>query len=105
MEFWSRTSNREVRPSAPMRRGTARDVVAHMRHAPGEPAWDSIEIVIRHRGAPRNERGIKGARITAPGASFVEVDQETSIPYHRILRIRAGGRLRYERFASSGKTS
>lgn len=88
-----------------MRRGTAKDALARLRHAPGEPAWETLLVVIRHHGAPSDERTIPGARITDLGTSFFEVDRETRIPYHRVRRIMAGGELRYDRSGSSEKTS
>lgn len=88
-----------------MRRGTAKDTLARLRHAPGQPAWASVRVVVRHRGAPADEKHIAGHRITGLGASFIEVDGETSIPYHRILRIEAGGALVYARPDSSAKRS
>lgn len=90
---------------ARVRRGTAKDVLSRLRHGPGEPPWESVRVTLRHRGAPGNERTVDGPRITGLGTSFFEVDGETSIPYHRVQRIEAGGRLRYERPSSSPKSS
>ncbi|HLE47120.1 MAG TPA: RNA repair domain-containing protein [Candidatus Thermoplasmatota archaeon] len=64
-----------------------------------------MRLVIRHRGAPQDEKAVVGSPITDLGASFFEVDAETRIPYHRIQRIYHRGAVVYERVASSEKSS
>lgn len=70
-----------------MRAGTAKDALARLRWKERVDDWNEVEVVIRHRGARRDEKSVTGERITHLGASFFEIDGETSIPYHRILRI------------------
>ncbi len=51
-------------------------------------------VVITHRGAPNDMRIIKGDEIKELGRAFMEVETSggrVEIPYHRILRIDAGG--------------
>ena len=51
-------------------------------------------ITITHRGAPSDMRIIQGNEIKKIGRGFMSVESaegEVEIPYHRILRIEAGG--------------
>lgn len=67
-----------------------------------------LTLVVRHRGAPRDERAIPGASIQeiAAGGVFVEArdaegepidDGRAFIPYHRLLRVEGPEGLLYER--------
>lgn len=84
-----------------MRAGTAKDALLKVRWKDGRPDWSDVTVVIRHNGAPGNQRFIAGSRITATGASFFEVDGETQVPYHRILQIERGADVLYARGISS----
>lgn len=49
-----------------------------------------IKVVIRHRGAPNDEKTIKGDRITKVtkySFYYLEHGEEVCIPAHRILRL------------------
>lgn len=67
----------------------------------GRGALDALEVVIRHRGAPADERVVSGAVITAlsaqgfhvaPSASWLPAESGTPdavfVPWHRVLRVR-----------------
>lgn len=88
-----------------MRRGTAKDALVRHRWSGNASDWVGLRLVIRHRGAPGDELEIDGRRLTHLGPSFFELDGETSIPYHRILRIYASGSLVYDRAASPAMRS
>jgi len=55
----------------------------------------SLSVVVRHRGAPRDQRRISGAEIAEIGptgvliATWDDEDGSVWIPYHRILEIRS----------------
>ncbi|HLE47558.1 MAG TPA: RNA repair domain-containing protein [Candidatus Thermoplasmatota archaeon] len=88
-----------------MRRGTAKDALARLRWKDDVGRWSEVRIIIRHRGAPRDEKPVSGSALTRLGTSFFEVDGETQIPYHRILRIYRGDELVYDRGSPSEKTA
>jgi uncharacterized protein (UPF0248 family) len=88
-----------------MRRGTAKDALAQIRWKEGAADWSGVDVTIRHHGAPRDRKTIVGKRISGLGRSFFEVDGETQIPYHRILRIARDGEVLYDRGASPAGSS
>jgi len=55
----------------------------------------SLSVIVRHRGAPCDERRISGSEISEIGptgvliAAWDDEDGATWIPYHRILEIRS----------------
>lgn len=54
------------------------------------------KVTFLHRGAPNDERTIGGGDIIGLGRGFMRIalpEGEVEIPYHRILRIEAGGRV------------
>lgn len=88
-----------------MRKGTPKDALERLKWKERLEDWSAVRVVIRHRGAPGDEKTIPGDQITGLGTSFFEVDGETQIPYHRILRVHRGSELVYERRASSASKS
>jgi len=88
-----------------MRRGSAKDALEGLKWKDRIDDWSRVEVVIRHRGAPRDRKSIAGERITSLGASFFEVDGETQVPYHRILVVAYRGDVVYERAGSSENIS
>ena len=61
--------------------------------------WDKLEdpdkylITYRHRGAPDDAKRIRASKIVTLGKSYftiqeLEANDETTIPFHRILEIR-----------------
>jgi len=84
-----------------VRVGTAKDVLARLRWKDHVEDWSTVQLTIRHHGAPNDEKLLSGTRITALGTSFFEIDAETQIPYHRILRIERNSEPVYVRAASS----
>lgn len=84
-----------------MRKGTSKDALERLKWKEHLKDWSVVRVVIRHHGAPGDEKTILGNQITRLGTSFFEVDGETEIPYHRILRVHRGPELVYERKASS----
>lgn len=61
---------------------------------------EDAEVTILHRGAPGDKRIIRGGDILELGRGLMRVatpEGEASIPYHRILRIEARGRVLWER--------
>ena len=66
----------------------------------GSEALQSAQVTILHRGAPNDKRVIGGKDILELGRGFMRVvspEGEVEIPYHRILRIEAGGRVLWEK--------
>ena len=55
------------------------------------------ELWYLHRGAPNNTMIISGKDIVRPHHSFMELEDGTMIPYHRILKIFYDGKLVWER--------
>ena len=59
------------------------------------------EVVILHRGAPRDRKSVPGGRITEVKKSYFsyrnEVGEETTIPYHRVLEVRVGRKAVWEK--------
>ncbi len=55
------------------------------------------EIWYLHRGAPNDTMIIPGKDIIALYHSFMELEDGTMIPYHRILKIFYDGKLVWER--------
>ena len=86
-----------------MRTGTAKDALAQLKWKDHVEDWSAVSVTIRHHGAPGDVKRIRGDRITDLMTSFFEVDAETEIPYHRILRIERDGVTVYERRVSSTK--
>ena len=86
-----------------VRSGTAKDALARLRWKDHVTDWANVEVTLRHYGAPHDEKMVIGSRITNLGTSFFEIDAETQIPYHRILRIDYRGRPVYERKSPSSR--
>lgn len=84
-----------------MRSGTAKDALARLKWKEQVPDWTKVFVTIRHHGAPNDRKSVSGDRITGLGTSFFELDGETHIPYHRILRIEWDLKPVYERPSSS----
>jgi len=66
----------------------------------GEDELQSAKVTILHRGAPNDKRVIKGNDILELGRGLMRVvspEGEVEIPYHRILRIEARGRVLWEK--------
>ncbi|QLH75323.1 MAG: DUF504 domain-containing protein [Methanomassiliicoccales archaeon] len=55
-------------------------------------ALNEAEITYIHRGAPGDVRTVSGGEIISLGRSFFET-LDSSIPYHRIVKIRFRGHL------------
>jgi uncharacterized protein (UPF0248 family) len=51
-----------------------------------------------HRGAPHNMKMISGDEIVVIGRSFLET-ADTSIPYHRIIKVLYGNEVMFDRWA------
>ncbi len=63
-------------------------------------ALDQASVTYVHRGAPHDVRSVSGASIRTVGRSFFAWGDErhaTWIPYHRVVRIEAGGRVVWTR--------
>jgi uncharacterized protein (UPF0248 family) len=66
---------------------------------------DRCEITILHRGAPDDKKVISGSDVTNIKKSYFnyKCDKgETTIPLHRVLAIRSGGKVLWERNVSEG---
>ena len=58
------------------------------------------KITIAHRGAPGDVRIIDGSDVLELGHSFMRVvspEGEVEIPYHRIIRIEARGKMLWQK--------
>jgi uncharacterized protein (UPF0248 family) len=76
---------------------TAKDALDELRwHR--QRLGDAV-IAYRHRGAPGDERHVRGSDILALRASFFDLPDGASIPYHRVLRIELDGAVVWERRA------
>ena len=74
---------------------TAKDVLSKLKWGE-EGELDEAEVWYLHRGAPGDERTIRGSEITELGKSFFST-AEGSIPYHRVLKIAEAGKTIFER--------
>lgn len=75
-----------------------RDVLNKLKWGGGD--FQGAKVTILHRGAPSDRRVIAGSDILELGRGFMRVvspEGEVEIPYHRILRIEAGGRVLWEK--------
>jgi uncharacterized protein (UPF0248 family) len=78
---------------------TIRDLLNREKWA-SKAGLSDIEVVILHRGAPKNLKVIRGESIAdvAPRAMIVREDGEESvIPYHRVRIIRRGDTVIWRR--------
>ncbi|MEW6593112.1 MAG: DUF504 domain-containing protein [Candidatus Hadarchaeota archaeon] len=60
----------------------------------------AARVTIIHRGAPSDRKLIAGRDILELGRGFMRVfseGEEVEIPYHRIILIEAGERVRYKK--------
>lgn len=57
---------------------------------------DEVEILYRHRGAPRDLGKIHGEEIVKIDRSFIEIEG-ANIPHHRIIKIFYKGTIIFER--------
>lgn len=58
------------------------------------------KVTIVHRGVPKDKRVVGGDEILELGSGFMRVtspEGEADIPYHRILKIEAGGQVIWEK--------
>lgn len=77
---------------------TPRDVLNELKWRYG--ALDEATIAYRHRGAPGDERVVKGDQVLELGRSFFKIQGPaggTMLPYHRVLRIHWGDRPIWQR--------
>jgi uncharacterized protein (UPF0248 family) len=72
-----------------------REELNRLKWTEGESLDEAIIWYI-HRGAPGDSIRIEGSHIKTLGSMFFETD-ESSIPYHRILRIDYRGRTLFEK--------
>lgn len=76
-----------------------REVLSKLKWDPSFKLEDA-EVTILHRGAPGDRRTFKGGDILELGRGFMRVrspEGEVEIPYHRVLRIEARGRVLWEK--------
>ena len=76
-----------------------RDTLNRLRWHPEFKLRDA-KVAIVHRGLPGNIRVIEGGDIKELGPAFMRVvtpEGEVQIPYHRILRIEAQGRILWQK--------
>jgi uncharacterized protein (UPF0248 family) len=72
-----------------------RDVL--LKHAWSSRDLEELIVVVLSRGSPCNRSSIQGSRIDRIGRSFMEVDDGTMIPFHRIIEIWKEDTLVWER--------
>jgi len=76
-----------------------RDTLNRLRWHPEFNLGDA-KVTILHRGVPGDIRVIEGKDIKELGSAFMRVvtpEGEVEIPYHRILRIEAQGRILWQK--------
>jgi hypothetical protein len=66
------------------------------------PAEDVREVTIEFVDRPKGIRTIKGDSIKDVGHKFIYLDDETPLPYHRIVRITYKGTVWWEKRRSAG---
>lgn len=72
-----------------------REILNELKWHPKLKLQDA-RITIAHRGAPNDKRVIQGGEVLELGRSFMRVaspEGEVEIPYHRVLRIEAQGKM------------
>jgi uncharacterized protein (UPF0248 family) len=70
-----------------MREHPLRSLLSRLLNGPGKAS--DMELVYRHRGAPRDELTIKVSSISRLGKGWFMLDDgETQIPFHRVLHIK-----------------
>jgi len=77
----------------------SREILLRLYHDP-EYRFADVEICYVNRGAPGDMSCTGGDRIIRLDAYYIEIESEkgtTSIPYHRLIRIRYQGRNAWER--------
>jgi uncharacterized protein (UPF0248 family) len=81
-----------------------RDVLNKIRWDEGEAALAELEIWYLHRGAPDDTMVIAGRDVKDIERSYLVLragEQETRIPFHRVLRIVRGPQTVWERRAKA----
>ena len=68
---------------------TARTVLNRLKWDPGAGGLGGVLVIIRHVGAPGDEKAIPAETITGLGKGSFECPAGI-IPYHRVLRIYRG---------------
>jgi uncharacterized protein len=71
-----------------------REVLNQLKWGP-EGGLDRAEVTYLHRGAPGDEKLVKGSDIVELERSFF-CTSESKVPYHRIRRIALDGRLLFD---------
>jgi uncharacterized protein (UPF0248 family) len=70
-----------------MREHPLRSLLSRIMRGPGNAA--EIELVYRHRGAPKDELTVKVSSVSLLGKGWFTLgDGETQIPFHRVLRVK-----------------
>ena len=85
---------------------TSRRLLLRLYHDPGYD-FARVEVEYVDRGAPGDRSTVRGDRVVALDAQYLEVDAGTHvacIPYHRIRRIRYGGETMWQHGDKSGDT-
>lgn len=80
---------------------TCREVLKRHRWDPNR-SLEGLTITYRHRGAPGDERTIPIDVVADLTKSFIVTEEETRIPYHRVLRIDRGDEPVWERRKDHG---
>lgn len=81
---------------------TCREVLNRFKWDP-DRRFDDLTITYRHRGAPRDEATLPIGAVEELDRSFIVTDDDTHIPYHRVLRIeRADGEAVWVRRVDHG---
>ncbi len=71
-------------------------------------AFAQVRVDYIDRGAPQDTSGVKGENIARLDSQYMEIRTErgiTCIPYHRILRIRYGSEILWDRSVSRERRS
>lgn len=77
----------------------AREILNQLKWG-GRGDFDDARVTILHRGAPGDKRIIVGSDVLDVGRGFMRVaspDGVVEIPYHRIIRIEAGGQIKFRK--------
>ncbi|MBN1389927.1 MAG: DUF504 domain-containing protein [Candidatus Thermoplasmatota archaeon] len=77
-----------------------RDILLRERWSKDDLARTSVEYV--DRGAPAERSVLSGASISHIGRSFLEIDDDKMIPFHRLTRIFFGDECIWERSITGG---
>lgn len=74
-----------------------RDVLNKIKWETTPPTLQGVRVFYLNRGAPADESILESRQILDVGQSFLDLDDGTRLPHHRILRIERDGVVVWKR--------